>query len=166
MSDNSFSSSRQRCDDLLSEFLGNVDRWTKSKSLPEVESNPNVGWVLNLDHEQLRGLGATSCLEHAYELYSYAEYLETLKVKEKNILEWSESSIWFIISKEMGNYGTEFTKWQIKYYSAIAENPLASEILKVKNHAAARVETLDGKSKRVTKMADTLTNLARRKNEF
>ena len=125
-----------------------------------------MSYILNLDQGQLRSLGAASCLEHAYELYSYAEYLETLKVKEKNILEWSESSIWFIISKEMGSYGTEFTKWQIKYYSAIAENPLASEILKVKNHAAARVETLDGKSKRVTKMADTLTNLARRKNEY
>ena len=158
--------SKQRCDDLLSEFLGNVERWTKSKSLPEVESNPNVVFILNLDQEQLRRLGGTSCLEHAYELYSYAEYLETLKVKEKNILEWSESSIWFIISKEMDNYGDNFTKWQVKYYAAVAENPLASEILKVKNHASARVETLEGKSKRVTKMADTLTNLARRKNEY
>ena len=66
----------------------------------------------------------------------------------------------------MESYGGEFTKWQIKYYAAIAENPLASEILKVKNHASARVGTLEGKSKRITKMADTLTNLARRKNEF
>ena len=66
----------------------------------------------------------------------------------------------------MENYGGDYTKWQIKYYAAIAENPLASEILKVKNHASARVGALEGKSKRISKMAETLTNLARKKNEF
>lgn len=158
--------SKQRCDDLLTSFLNNVENWTKAQSLPVVEPNANLEFILNLDGEQLRGMSPTVLLEHSYELYAYAEYLETVKSKEKNILEWSDSSIWFIIGKEMNNYGSEFTKWQVKYYAAIAENPLASEILKVKNHASARVESLEGKSKRITKMADTLTNLARRKNEY
>ena len=51
----------------------------------------------------------------------------------------------------MQNYGTQYTKWQEKYYSAIKENPLASEILKVKNHAEARVKMLDGKANRIQK---------------
>jgi len=158
--------SKQRCDDLLSSFLNSVDSWTKAQSLPVVEPNANLEFILNLDGEQLRSMSSTVLLEHSYELYAYSEYLETIKSKEKNILEWSDSSIWFIIGKEMGNYGDAYTKWQVKYYAAVAENPLASEILKVKNHASARVESLEGKSKRITKMADTLTNLARRKNEY
>lgn len=158
--------SKQRCDDLLTSFLNNVENWTKAQSLPVVEPNANLEFILNLDGEQLRGMSSTILLEHSYELYAYAEYLETIKSKEKNILEWSDSSIWFIIGKGMSNYGDSFTKWQVKYYAAISENPLASEILKVKNHASARVESLEGKSKRITKMADTLTNLARRKNEY
>ena len=50
-----------------------------------------------------------------------------------------------------------------KYYGAIKENPLASEILKVKNHAEARVSLLDGKAARVQKMADILNSLSRRR---
>ena len=42
-------------------------------------------------------------------------------------------------------------------------DPLASEILKVKNHAEARVRTLEGKNSRIIKMAEILTNMARRK---
>ena len=32
----------------------------------------------------------------------------------------------------MSQYGDKYTKWQEKYYSAIKENPLASEIFKIK----------------------------------
>ena len=155
-----------RCDELLDTFLENVDNWTKAKSLPTVDPNPTIEYILNLDSQQLRGLAGTQLLEHAYELYAYAEYIETINFIEKTILEWSESSIWYIIGGVMDNYGGDYTKWQIKYYAAIAENPLASEILKVKNHASARVGALEGKSKRISKMAETLTNLARKKNEF
>ena len=45
----------------------------------------------------------------------------------------------------------------------VIKNPLATEILKIKNHAEARVRTLEGKHDRIMKMAEILTSLARRK---
>jgi len=63
----------------------------------------------------------------------------------------------------MNQYGGQYSKWQEKYFSAVRENPLAAEILKIKNHAEARVRTLEGKNNRVIKMAEILTNMARRK---
>ena len=69
----------------------------------------------------------------------------------------------FTRSTVMQNYGTQYTKWQEKYFSAIKENPMASEILKVKNHAEARVKILNGKADRIQSMAQILNNLSKRR---
>ena len=74
-----------------------------------------------------------------------------------------ESSIWYIIADRMSQYGDKYTKWQEKYYSAVKENPLASEVFKIKNHAEARVKTLDGTVDRVQRMAEILNNLSKRR---
>ena len=63
----------------------------------------------------------------------------------------------------MNQYGGQYTKWQEKYYSAIKENPLASEILKVKNHAESRVKLLNGKADRIQNMAQILNSLSKRR---
>jgi len=147
----------------LAEFLQAVEDWTKSKYLVEVKPPEEIEDILNASSGEIKSWNGETCNIAAFKLYAYAEYIETQKVKEKNILEWSESSIWFIISGVMSQYGNQYAKWQEKYYGACRENPLASEILKIKNHAEARVRTLDGKHNRIMKMAEILTNLARRK---
>ena len=112
---------------------------------------------------EIRELSNDECSAYAYELYAYSEYVEGVRTKEKIVLDWADASIWYIISTVMQNYGTQYTKWQEKYYAAIKENPTASDILRIKNHAECRVTTLDGKSARIQKMADILTNLSRRR---
>ncbi len=145
----------------LEQFLLAIDEWIECKGLPKIEENESVSTVLNMRSDELRLLSPKECLFYAYELYAHAEYLESVRAKEKIVLEWSNSSLWYIISKSMESYGTNYTKWEQKYYSAIRENPLASEILKIKKHAESRVSIIDGKSNRVQKMADTLSNLSR-----
>jgi len=147
----------------LNKFLEAMDSWLSCKSLPSIDDNPQVKMILNMKSEEIQGLSREECACYAYELYAYSEYIEGVKVKEKMILDWAEASIWYIISTVIQNYGDKFAKWQQKYYSAIKENPTASDILKIKNHAEARVTTLDGKSERIQKMADILTNLSRRR---
>ena len=147
----------------LEEFLQAVEDWKSSKYLVEVEPPEDVEKALNADFEAIKSWSGEACNMYAFKLYAYAEYIETAKAKEKNTLEWAESSIWFIIGSIMNQYGGQYSKWQEKYYSAIKENPLASDILKIKNHAEARVRTLEGKNNRIIKMAEILTNMARRK---
>ena len=147
----------------LEEFLQAVEDWKSSKYLVEVEPPEDAEKALNADFEVIKSWSAETCNMYAFKLYAYAEYIETAKAKEKNTLEWAESSVWFIIGSTMNQYGGQYSKWQEKYYSAIKENPLASEILKIKNHAEARVRTLEGKNNRIIKMAEILTNIARRK---
>ena len=147
----------------LNEFINAVEDWKSSKSIATVKENEEIEKILNLKTEDIKSLSSEVQASYAYELYAYSEYIETQKAKESIILEWADSSIWYIISTVMNNYGSQYTKWQEKYYSAIRENPLASEILKVKNHAEARVKILSGKADRVQSMANILTNLSRRR---
>tara|TARA_R100000152_G_C6781991_1_gene217870 strand:- start:2372 stop:2842 length:471 start_codon:yes stop_codon:yes gene_type:complete len=147
----------------LAEFLQAVEGWTKSKYLAPVNPPEDIELVLNASADDIKSWNSETCNINAFKLYAYAEYIETENTKEKNILEWSESSIWFIISGVLNQYGGQYSKWQEKYYGAVRENPLASEILKIKNHAEARVRTLEGKHNRIIKMAETLSNIARRK---
>ena len=147
----------------LNEFLEAIDAWVSSKHFASMEEPKEVARILNMKKDHLQILTGEECLCYAYELHAYSEYIETVRTKENAILEWAESSIWYIISTAMQNYGTQYTKWQEKYYSAIKENPLASDVLKVKNHAEARVKFLNGKADRIQRMADILTNLSRRR---
>ena len=68
-----------------------------------------------------------------------------------------------IISSSMNQYGDKYTKWQEKFFSAVKENPLATDILKIKNHAEARIKIINGKADRVQSMADILINLSKRR---
>ena len=147
----------------LNEFLQAIASWLASKNLPLVDENPKIKTILNIGSEELEGLSRDSCACYAYELHAYSEYVEGVRAKEKIILDWADASIWHIISTAMHNYGTQYTKWQEKYYAAIKENPLANDILKIKNHAESRVTLLTGKSERIQKMADVLNTLSRRR---
>lgn len=145
----------------LEEFLQTIDEWVACKGLPKVEQKEDIEAILNMRSQEISQLSAKECLAFAYELYAYSDYLESVKSKEKIALDWADSSIWYIISKSLDNYGTTYTKWEQKYYSAVKENPLAYEILRIKKHAEARLSTVDGKASKVLRMADTLSNLSK-----
>lgn len=150
----------------LQEFEQAIEDWKTSKHLQFVKAPEEEGRItclLNMNSDSMSSLTSTECLMYSYELYAYAEYVETVKVKEKNILEWADSSIWYIIGGVLDQYGGQYAKWQQRYYAAIKENPLADQILVIKKHAEARVRTLEGCADKILKMADILTNLARRK---
>lgn len=147
----------------LNEFVEAVETWKSSKQLPPITENENINKLVDLKSLDIKQLTAEEKASGAYELYVYAEYLEQVRTKEKIILDWAESSIWYIIADRMSQYGDKYTKWQEKYYSAIKENPLASEIFKIKNHAEARVKTLDGTADRIQRMAEILNNLSKRR---
>ena len=147
----------------LNEFVEAIETWKSSKQLPPITENENINKLVDLKSLDIKQLTAEEKASGAYELYVYAEYLEQARTKEKIILDWAESSIWYIIADRMSQYGDKYTKWQEKYYSAIKENPLASEIFKIKNHAEARVKTLDGTADRIQRMAEILNNLSKRR---
>ena len=150
-------------EDKSTEFVNVIEEWVSSKFLARVDPPKEIEAVINADFEEMQSWSQETCYINAFRLYAYSEYLAGVKAKEKIVFDWAEGAIWFIIGSTLDQYGDGFTKWEKKYYSAIKENPLATKILKVKNHAQARISSVDGKQERMIKMADTLNNMARRK---
>ena len=66
-----------RGEEILSEFLENIDRYIKSLHLGVVEENQNISKLLNFQFSDFEKLTATECGSAAYQLYAYAEYIET-----------------------------------------------------------------------------------------
>lgn len=150
----------------LDHFKETIQSWMESRNFKSIKSpreDSNISAILNMTSEEMRSLASTECFMKAYELYAYSEYVGHEINKEKNVLEWADASIWYIISDIVNQYGDKYTKWQEKYYAAVKENPLASEILAVKVAAEARVRTLEGTCARLGKMAEILNSLGRRK---
>lgn len=150
----------------LDHFKETIQSWMESRNFKSIKSpreDSNISTILNMTSETMRSLTSSECFMKAYELYAYSEYVGHEINKEKNVLEWADASIWYIISDIVSQYGDKYTKWQEKYYAAVKENPLASEILAVKVAAEARVRTLEGTCARLGKMAEILNSLGRRK---
>ena len=63
----------------------------------------------------------------------------------------------------MDNYGGQYAKWEVRYYSAIKENPLASELNKLKLASEARVNRLAGKIDALKKMGTVLHDIGKRR---
>ena len=98
----------------LNEFIEAIEVWKSSKQLPPIRENDNINRLLELKSADIRKLTSEDRASGAYELYIYAEYLQQIKTKEKIILDWAESSIWYIIADRMSQYGDKYTKWQEK----------------------------------------------------
>ena len=144
-------------------FLSNIDTWIGTEGVAKFEIRPEVEEAINMDTSDIRSLSPQKCLEMSYELYCYAEYLDSILAKQETALEWAEDSIMYIISDKLDQYGDKYTKWQEKYFRAVKENPLACEIIKVKNTASARVRILENKIQTIKKLSEVLTNLSKRK---
>ena len=144
-------------------FVDNIDKWIASNAVVNISPNEDVIEALNMTRQEISNLTHAECLEISYELYAYSEYLNGLLSKQKIALQWADDSIWYIISDKLEQYGDKYTKWQEKYFRAIKENPLANEIVKIKNNASARVEMLQNKVESVKKLSDILYSLSKRK---
>jgi hypothetical protein len=144
-------------------FISTIENWIKSVGIIEVKKDDEVENILNLGIDQIKSLDYNECCTYSYKLSVYAEYIDSLLSKQKIAMDWADDGIWYIISDKINNYGDKYTKWQEKYFRSIKENPLASQILKVKNSASARIKALEDKSQNIKKLSDILLTLSKRK---
>ena len=147
----------------LTEFLNNVDDWIEDRHADLVDVNEDVKEIMTLTSEQVQNLDPHTALSHSFVLFAHAEYLQTLHNKERTVLDFCANSIWFIIADKMDNYGGQYAKWEVRYHSAIKENPLASELYRLKLAAEARLNRLQSKSDNTRRMASVLQEIGKRR---
>ena len=146
------------------EFLQKIDDWIEDRNVDLVRKNDDVERILNMRSDTINSLTPAEILSYSFILFSHAEYLQSLYNKEKSIVDFCGDSIWFIIGNKMDNYGGQYAKWEVRYFSAIKENPLASELNRLKLTAEARANRLKDKSEIVRRMGTVFQDLGKRRN--
>jgi len=144
-------------------FVEDIDKWLKNIGLVEIRANEEVEILLEINPSDLKKLTHDQMLIGAYNLTCYADYLQKIMSREQIAFDWAEDAIWYIVSGKLNNYGEKYTKWQDKYYSAIKENPIANQLLRVKKSAEAKIKTLTNHIDNIKKLSDILESLARRR---
>lgn len=150
-------------DTSVDDFFLRLDSWVKStKIVDPAFDDLDMESIINMSMDDLSSKSNADLIKCAYLIYGYVDHLQIIYNKEKCVLEFAEESIWHIISMSYDNYGTDYKKWQVKYNSAIIENPLASKLNILKNNARARLTSLEHRIENVKKKADILLELSRR----
>lgn len=150
--------------DYIANFLNKIDDWINNNRLDIKRINhEECELILNYSLDDLEQEDSIDLLKKGYILHGYADYLSAAYNKEKMIHDYAENSITYLLSSAFNNYGDQYTKWEVKYNSAVKENPLAKKLLQLKNNARARLTLLENKSEHIKKMADLMIELSRRK---
>lgn len=149
--------------EVIDSFMERIDNWIKSVNIIEPAfDDVEIYKILNMSHDEMKSCNQNELARFSYQIYGYVDYLQRVYNKEKSIMEFAEESIWSIISVYYDNYGSDYKKWQVKYYAAVRENPLASKLSKLKNNCKTRVTNLEHRIEHVKKRADILLELSRR----
>ncbi len=143
--------------------MKNVDDWIEDRHAELADINEEVEGIMQLTSEQVQDLDPQTALSHSFVLFAHAEYIQTLHNKERTVLDFCSNSIWFIVADKMDNYGGQYSKWEVRYHSAVKENPLASELYRLKLSAEARLNRLQSKSENVRRMASVLQDIGKRR---
>ena len=147
----------------VTEFLSKVDDWIEDRNADLSKQNEEVESIMALTSEQVRSLGQEKCLSYSFILFAHAEYLQGVYNKEKTVVEFCDDSIWFMIGDKLHNYGGQYSKWQERYYSAVKENPMTTELNRLKIMSQARLNRLTGKVDNIKRMATLLQDLGKRR---
>lgn len=150
--------------EILSSFLSKVDNWINSNDLSIKRiDHQECENILNMSSEDIENEEPEDLMSKAYVLYGYADHIAYCMNREKVIYDYADQSISYIISPIINNYGDQFTKWEVKYNSAIRENPLAKLLNELRGHSMARLTMLQNKSDHIKKMADIIFEISRRR---
>lgn len=151
-------------DDVIEGFFAKIDGWINDNKLniKRVDTDECEA-AMNLSFDQLEEMSPADLLKNGYILYGYADYISSAHNSEKMIYEYADNSINYILAQQFNNYGDQYTKWDIKYNSAVKENPMAKKLNTLKNNAKARLTLLECRAEHIKKMGDIMIELSRKK---
>lgn len=144
-------------------FIENIDNWINNFFIPLPIDKKKVEQILSKTSEDLKSSSHEDLTLDAIILYKYVDNLQSICNKERSILEFAESSILFICSEKIENYGDKYTKWELKYNGAVKENPLALKLFKLALVSKTRLASAEKRLDNVKKVADLINQISNSK---
>ena len=140
-----------------SHLVENLNGYIQQKSIEVTEVNYEVKDILNLTEKQLRNLTEQECLEKAFCLIGYCDYIHILHTQSQTKLDWCDNYISLMVSEY--KY-PQYTKWEMKVPILRRENELAALVLEAKEIARSRADMLKEKLIFMQDQVDILKKLA------
>jgi hypothetical protein len=140
-----------------SHLVENLNNYIQQKAIEVTEVNYEVKDILNLTEKQLRNLTEQECLEKAFCLIGYCDYIHILHSQSQTKLDWCNNYIALMISE--CKY-PQYTKWEMKLPILIRESELAAIVSEAKEIAQSRAGMLKEKLLFMQDQVDILKKLA------
>lgn len=146
----------------LDKFIENIDNYIKSKNFIGPKFQEEFKVAETFDNEVLSHLTQDECFNYAFQLYQYADAINSELGKSKSVLNWCEDALNRMISNELINM-QQIAKHEMKVAAIIRENEVASKINDWKIMAQARIDLLQNKEYNIRRKADCLIEKGKRK---
>jgi hypothetical protein len=140
-----------------------MDTYCISGIVPECKFDPIVQIILDLPHEEIISLTSEETSSYAFKLHSYCIFLR--KDLDKNLAKvvWCEEILNRIVSKSWNDFDA-YMKYEVRRHAAIAQDTFATKVEKARIYIGSAIQQIRDKVEDISKMANILENLARKKS--
>jgi hypothetical protein len=145
----------------LNQLDAALDKYEKSKGLPDVVPHGEAQQYLNINQAQLAKLTPEQCGEAAVMVAQFGFHLQKVYNREIGVINWCEDCIQRTITPELKQYNAPSADERKRL--AIRGNEYASKLQRLKSIAQARVDRLSYLPAKVEWLSRTLLELQQTK---
>lgn len=151
-------------DDLIEDFFQKIDSWVENSGFVKTEQDlTKIEYILDRDPSEMKEMTAEDILIDTFSLYGYIDSLQDAYNHEKMVVDFAETSIMSIVAPKLVPIQGDYTKHEVKYQLAIKEDALCCKLMKLSILAKARMNEVNGRISTITKMAEIMNDIAKRK---
>jgi hypothetical protein len=151
-------------DELIEDFIQKIDQWVENSGFVKTEQDlTKIEYILDRDPSEMKEMTAEDILIDTFSLYGYLASLQDAFNREKMVADFAEASIMSIVAPKLVPIHGDYTKHEVKYQLAIKDDALCCKLMKLSILAKARMNEVNGKISTITKMAEIMDSIAKRK---
>ncbi len=136
-----------------------LDEYEKGHNLNFPAFSHDMSFYWNMSRDYIEALSREEREEIAIQLTQQAMYIQRLFNRERARVSFCDASIHNVCAKEWDNYNHVF-KHDMRVAVISRENKVVEKLLKIKNHAKVRMDSLDGVTSIIRHLSDLLIRSA------
>jgi hypothetical protein len=154
-----------RFDDIkgLDELCLYVDKYCEEALIPDCKFDPIVQSILDLTHEDIISLTSEEASAYAFKLHSYCLFLRKSCDKIFPKILWCEEIINRMVAKSWKQFDN-WMKYEVRRQAAIEQDTFGTKVERARIYFTSIMAQSKDKIYSVSKMADVMENLAKRKS--
>ena len=149
---------------VMDKFAEYVDAYTEACNIETIKFDDDIAEIMTANRETLKEMSANDLNAWAVRLISFAFYVQSELNNATTKRDWCNEVMNHLVAKHYDHEA--FMKYEVRRKMCALEvnNTLGTRVEKIHTYMQARVTLLTDKVGDVRKMADTLNQMAKRKD--